>query len=351
MRHNFSQQYEIERYKYEKQTHKVKILLEELLEQQSIKASIEARTKDISSFEEKLNRSDKFYQNPFDEITDLSGLRIILYSLDDINKVIDIIENEFEVIKEKSINKADMFDTNEFGYLSIHYIVKVKNTRKNLPEWSDINSMVSEIQVRTVLQHSWAVVSHFLDYKSTIDIPKEVRRRLFRLSALFELADEELLSIINEVKKLKAEYRVQIIEEKEDIEINLDSLRAYIESSDTIKEWSKFIETLSISIGPIGFVSRDIEMIALTGITTISQIDQMIKNSVPWGHDYLKEFFFNSWKGNHTGVSIDINGIITLLLIGNYLNVFDENTLENKFGFGEPQRATLAAKKVNPKYR
>jgi len=69
-------------------TLKVKELLESLVESQSIKIhTIEARTKTVESFRDKITRPEKNYDRPLEQISDISGVRIILYYLDDLEKV------------------------------------------------------------------------------------------------------------------------------------------------------------------------------------------------------------------------------------------------------------------------
>ena len=76
---------------YEKFTKKVQDLIYELLKQTEIEIeNISSRVKTLESFEGKLQR--KNYKDPFREMTDLSGVRIILYYKEDIDKLGEIIK-------------------------------------------------------------------------------------------------------------------------------------------------------------------------------------------------------------------------------------------------------------------
>ena len=55
--------------------------------------------------------------------------------------------------------------------------------------------MTCEIQVRTILQHVWAEIEHDIQYKSSSDIPKELKRKFQALAGLIEIADREFQSI------------------------------------------------------------------------------------------------------------------------------------------------------------
>ena len=221
-----------------------------------------------------------------------------------------------------------------------------------MPEWNDVSELWAEIQVRTIFQHSWATISHELDYKTEIDVPKELRRRLFRLSALFELADKELDEIIIESKHISDQYKHSLETNVQNIELNVDSLRAYLESSKIIENYTNFIKSLNIEIGPIGFISRDVEMAKRININTINDLDELLNRSASWAKDYLREFYNNTWPTQVIkGCSMDLNGIITILLIGNYPDVFTEEVLDKEFGFGKPERATIPARKINPRFK
>jgi ppGpp synthetase/RelA/SpoT-type nucleotidyltranferase len=52
-----------------------------------IKVTVESRTNDIDSFLGKINRPYKTYQNPLEEITDLSGIRLIVNSVKEVDEI------------------------------------------------------------------------------------------------------------------------------------------------------------------------------------------------------------------------------------------------------------------------
>lgn len=336
---------------YEKLTSKLKILFEELLATEKINATIEARTKSIESFNEKVCRPGKAYENPLDEVTDLSGIRLILRTLDEVSAVGALVEREFSVDINRSVRKIEHLATDQFGYLSEHYIIRVKAPRSQLPEWAGTDNLNAEIQVRTVLQHAWAAVQHSLDYKSECDIPKHLRRRLFRLSALFELADQELDQISEDARKIFAQYAKQVqTSTGEDIEINSDSLKAYLEKSETVAYWAEYIESIGVEVGGIGMVSRDGEMARMVQLSTIGDVDKVLENAKSWGEPYLRDFFINTFgdriqKGK---CSIDRNGVLTIFLIGTFLEVFTAKVLAEQLGWGLPERALEPARKYNP---
>jgi ppGpp synthetase/RelA/SpoT-type nucleotidyltranferase len=188
---------QVEKYKklrpiYEDFNERIKDLLKSLIEENKIKYHlIETRTKSLESFKEKIERKSNKYSNPIEEITDLAGIRIIVYYQDDVARIEEIIKNEFIVDDQNSFDKGKLLKTNEFGYQSVHYVVSLSFDRAKLSEWKKYSKFKIEIQIRTVLQHSWASISHELEYKKSYEIPTILQRRLFRLASLIELDDEE----------------------------------------------------------------------------------------------------------------------------------------------------------------
>jgi hypothetical protein len=117
-----------------------------------------------------------------------------------------------------------------FGYKSVHYLVELKGDRTRLPEYERFAGLVAEIQVRTVLQHAWAEIEHDIQYKSTVTIPTEIRRRFVALAGMLEIADREFQGIQDSDSDFRERARLSVQEgDFESVEITPDALRAYLD--------------------------------------------------------------------------------------------------------------------------
>lgn len=143
-------------------------------------------------------------------LTDMMGIRMICAFLEDINIALEQIKKLFE-IKEVEVKGAEK-KFSEFGYESIHVLVKIPNDfipelkgkYKDLKPVSD--ELVCEIQIRTILQDAWAEVEHELIYKTEFnpfDIP--LRRKLASINASLTLADITFQEIRDYQNKLNRE--------------------------------------------------------------------------------------------------------------------------------------------------
>lgn len=278
-------------------TEKLNLLVKDILLNNDIEvAQIEYRTKSVDSFLEKINRDDKSYQDPLVEITDISGIRIIAYYLEDVTKICEIIRNDFKLDKENCVDKSKMLEVDEFNYASVHYVVSLSDSRKDLPEWKNYADLKAEIQIRTILQHSWAGISHKIAYKSEKDAPRELRRRLFRLSALLELADEEYSSLRSNIQRIEKEYSSEIGKDNLDIEIDLSSLESYLALTDECEKWSN----IAMNAGFSQFISKDtpenfnenfLKILQLMNIKSLKELNDILKDASNWGESVLKSFY------------------------------------------------------------
>ena len=134
----------------EAMTGRLRTLIVDLLAEANIEViQIEARTKAVDSFTEKISRKRAKYENPLREITDLVGIRIITYYLEDVAAVGEILKKEFQIDATNSVDKAAGLDPDRFGYTSVHYVVALSPDRRKLGEWRPYASYRAEIQVRT----------------------------------------------------------------------------------------------------------------------------------------------------------------------------------------------------------
>jgi putative GTP pyrophosphokinase len=197
--------------------------------------STEARAKDMHSFGEKAvtpapdDPNRPYYPNPLSDITDLSGVRVIVFFPRTLDLVDGIINTEFDVL-ERSDKKQSLIKEDKFGYGSIHYLVRLKDNRTHLLEYARFNNLVAEIQLRTILQHGWAEIEHDIQYKAIATIPTTIRRRFMALAGLLEIADREFQAIQDEDERLTLQARKSVQEGKlEQVEITPDALKAYLD--------------------------------------------------------------------------------------------------------------------------
>ncbi len=187
------------------------------------------RIKNFDSFWRKIQRK-KFYNEPFEKINDICGLRIIHYYPLDYKKITEIINQELFVIE--TIDKQEELKFNQFGYRSTHFIVKIKQDWTNAPNYRGLDNIICEIQVRTILMHAWAEIEHELAYKSEIQIPGKLKRKMSQLSALFEIADDKL----EEIRTERTEF-IDILSRNARQsgrfdayqQLNLDTLQAFLD--------------------------------------------------------------------------------------------------------------------------
>lgn len=312
---------------------------------------IEKRTKTIESLEEKIIRKE--ISNIQDEITDITGLRIILYYQDDVDKIINLIKDNFIIDLKNSTNKADLYSSNEFGYLSIHYIITLDDKRNKLPEWETYSKLKAEIQIRTVLQHSWASISHELTYKKDYEIPKELQRKLFRLAGLFELADEQFLKIRDEHDSLKK--TIEKISQSKEIEsekINLLTLGFSFKKTNSIY---LNIEDIALNAGFLTrkknvpdekYLSEIILASDMLGLSKIIEIEDILNSNIEKLKLYFKLLISNSKTTWHGDIGFFNLLAILYLLNDQQLNEFREKTSWSPDIFQSVTQAIHSIKKL-----
>ena len=194
--------YENKRQNYLNLTAEVEIILREALnENDIIFHSIESRVKSVESFKEKAAREK--YDDPINDITDLSGIRIITLFEKEIHQISDIIKNLFKIDYEKSEDKADLLDADKMGYKSIHYIAELSSDKITATKLENFEGLKFEIQIRSILQHAWAEIEHDRNYKFKGQLPKRLQRRFYALAGMLEIADREFNALSEEVEKFR----------------------------------------------------------------------------------------------------------------------------------------------------
>ncbi|MEO5641742.1 MAG: (p)ppGpp synthetase [Bacteroidia bacterium] len=193
--------YYLDNYKtFEKAAEYFRSLLNSLISDDCEIQSITYRVKDkeecVSKFKrkylEKIEQEGKPYQIK-DAITDLIGLRIVCLYETEITKIQDVLNENFKVVEVTDKIKSLDSTENQFGYKSLHIDLKLNDSRNKLPEFKKFADFRFEVQIRTIIQDAWSVLDHKIKYKKSI--PPDLKRRINRLAALFEIADDEFFNI------------------------------------------------------------------------------------------------------------------------------------------------------------
>ncbi|WP_321854180.1 GTP pyrophosphokinase [Paraburkholderia tropica] len=288
--------------------------------------AIEARTKSFESFDEKIAREDKQGKyKTLSDITDLSGLRVIAYLQDECKEITSVIRDNFDVDDKNSADRGADVDPDRFGYLSTHLIISYTENRIKLPEFSIFSGLKAEIQIRTLLQHSWAAINWRTDYKSEVEAPKGLRRRLHRISAFLEAVDDDFSFVIKETALLREQYKKDIREGNLNISLNKTSLLEFLSSGEGAGEVAR-------KVGAFGggkIVLKDISDASTSGslkffqTANVSSLLDLKSKIIDHLDDKLivTKKCFDDWieSENHSSISTnsaDITRILYLLSLG-----------------------------------
>lgn len=175
-----------------------KILTEEIgmkLNEIEILSDREYRTKEDISLIKKMFRKNKSYEDIHDKV----GGRIIVQFFEQLTQADKLIVEFYGDRIKKRENKAEEQNDMEFGYQSIHYDICRED-----------GLIFCEIQLRTICQHNWSLMSHYLSYKKDSNIPLDIRRQINALSAMFEIADKQFQNIRESISNLENDHILSI---------------------------------------------------------------------------------------------------------------------------------------------
>jgi ppGpp synthetase/RelA/SpoT-type nucleotidyltranferase len=294
------------RSKFKKLCEEVLYILRTKLKKRNIEyAYVTSRTKTLNSFIEKASR--KNYQNPLEETKDIAGVRIIFLYKSNMPLIDKIISSEFKVVKKE--DKIKDQDPDRFGYADLQYQVQLGQMSSGA-RYDELRGLKCEIQVRTVLQDAWAIIAHHLVYKKESEVPKEFRRNLNSLVAIFENADSQFDKLKNEIDKYKRNLETKQLKEDEllDQEINYDILLEYLR-----KKYP------SIDPGPPQHLSVLIAELLRSGYTNIQKLDVELNKT----ENALKEVEKKLSKGRPTF----LHGVGK---VRNSLSIIDNNYNKNR---------------------
>ncbi len=246
--------------KYEKYAKILQEILSKAAQKIAPLSIVQTRAKSVASFGEKIWRKRNTYPDPINQFTDLCGARVITHTEVEVTAVCDFVKKNFDIdwnASEEDISQR--LNPSEFGYRSIHYIVKLKqeglSAAEDIPP--EIFGLKSEIQVRTLLEQAWADFAHDRTYKSSFQIPRKWQRELAVISASLEQADRDFSRIHSGLQEYASNYDAYMSEEEINSEIkkleiiqefdpnNIEVAYHIGRLAKALGNWNKVVATLS----------------------------------------------------------------------------------------------------------
>lgn len=327
-------------------TKKVKKLVGELLEENNFRVhSVTSRVKTRKSLQTKLARSEGEFSK-LSDVTDISGIRIITYFADDIDSMAKMIEKEFDVDFECSIDKRLLLDPDRFGYLSLHYVVKLSKSRLRLTEYRRFADCQTEIQIRSILQHAWAEIEHDMGYKGKQAVPKKIRRRFSRLAGLLEIADAEFAEIRDSLLKYEKTVPKLIVDAPASVLIDKASLHSFVRNSPLVREIDGRIASVAQSsiVEDVEAISSTVAKLQSIGLETVADVDSSLREFGEIIVEFAKSWISPSkYETLHAGICLFY---LCYVLVGRKKSIEEAYNYLARFGIGADQK-TLAKKLIS----
>ena len=304
---------------------------------------VEGRIKEKKSLTKKLELKGSKYKDILD-VTDIVGARIVTFYSTDVDKFAAKIEQSFNVDWENTCDKRKLFNVNQFGYMSVHYICTLPKELYFDEENPNLNEIRFEIQIRSVLQHAWASMEHDTGYKSDVEIPNEYLRSLNRLASLLELADEAFCNLRDSLEDYRRRVR-QVVNNGtfDEIELNGDSFNIYIEK-DGFLRLNKKIATINNMEIEEANLSNFLKVFKTFGFRTLKDLDDFIKNY----SDLAYEFSIRQFDGKDIDIISSATGPLALCIVYILSNDMGETIVKRLLDsiYGERKSNDNLAKKL-----
>lgn len=172
----------------------IRALLEGLAKDNKVKIGPSCRLKGTKSFLSKALYRAKNYQKPVLDIEDKIGTRVVLLKSSDVYDAAQLITkySGWNAKTTKDLKQLIEEHPREFDYQSVHLVVWPNQQE---PYSSDTKLLTCEIQIRTLLQHAFAEISHDSTYKGPYKNDQEIIRNLSKSIALMEVTDDYFVKI------------------------------------------------------------------------------------------------------------------------------------------------------------
>jgi ppGpp synthetase/RelA/SpoT-type nucleotidyltranferase len=194
---------------------------------------------DESLIDKAFYRSNKKYTDPYTQIEDKVGVRFVVLLIEDINKICTIIKNSNEWVFDecKHFDEDKKRDPLIFSYQSVHYILRPTEDI-SIGDTRILKSTPCEVQIRTLLQHAHAELTHDAVYKAKRAVQPNVHRTVAKCMALIETTDDFFSEVTRKINSGPLE-ELSIINQLDTIYFSISGMKSYNQKSSLII-WDEF---------------------------------------------------------------------------------------------------------------
>lgn len=245
-----------------------------------------------------------------DHITDLIGIRVICLYEVEIKIIKEILSDEFQVLNVTDKSSIVESSDDTFGYKGLHLDLKLNPSRADLVENIVYKDYQFEVQIRTNIQDSWSALDHAIKYKK--NIPLDLKRRINRLAALFEIADQEFgdLKKITDDIKSKEEISQLTIEE------NLDAFNCLVIINSEFPEFKFFPDHVDNFVSEIQTLCDKAKGKPLTAVEFLRSLSENKAKIIEYGNflDQNSDHKMNPYTQIRHSLYLTDSGSFNLLL-------------------------------------
>jgi len=210
-----------------------------------LKTPAKYRLKEDSSLIDKaFYRPGKNYTDPYNQIEDKVGIRFVVLLLGDIKEICNVVQEHnawtFDACKHFDEDKER--DPLLFTYQSVHYILKSKEVL-NIDNIKIPILTPCELQIRTLLQHAHAELTHDAIYKSKRTVQPKVQRTVAKSMALIETTDDFFTSVTEQLNYGPLDEH-EIIDRLDGLYLSCTNIKSHTQKSSIVvwDEYEKFID-------------------------------------------------------------------------------------------------------------
>jgi len=171
--------------------------------------ALQSRAKSVESLRKRLDDEGRLDSQTLElDRRDLAGARIIFYTNNDVERFLasTLIRNNFEIEEDSPKVHHPTPENDGVRYRGIHYTIRLRDDRLQLPEYARFAGLRCEIQIQTILNHAWSETSHDIIYKTRLG-DGFGKKAIEGITRRFErIMDKYLIPAGYEIQKAQQDY-------------------------------------------------------------------------------------------------------------------------------------------------